>query len=389
MKQLIKNVKIITENKILEAYSLEIQDGIIRKIIEENKEDRKGATVIDGKGRYLSPGFIDIHNHGNSGFDAMDATGKALEAMSDFHLRRGVTGFLATTMTNSREDTDKAIKNAADCAEKKVYKGAGLFGLYLEGPYFCMEKRGAQPAKYIREPKPVELLEMLELSNGLVKIVALAPELEGACEAIRLLKSRGITVSVGHSNATFEEAMRGISSGATQATHLYNGMRSFNHRDPGIIGACLLDDRVFCEIICDGIHIHSSAIEIAVKMKGRDKIILISDAMRAAGLKDGKYDLGGQLVTVKGNDARLADGTLAGSTLTLDRAVNNMVKLAGVPLIDAVYMASLNPAKSIGVSDRKGSIEAGKDADLILFDENIDVSRVWISGEERFCKKDR
>lgn len=387
--QLIKNVKIITENKILEGYSLEICDGMIRQIVEDNKEGWNDAGSIDGKGQYLAPGFIDIHNHGNSGFDAMDASAEALEAMSDFHLRRGVTGFLATTMTNSREDIGKAIKNAAECVEKRVCQGAGLFGLYLEGPYFCMEKKGAQPAKHIRKPDTAELLEMLELGKGIVKVVSLAPELEGACEAVSLLKSKGITVSVGHSNATFEETMKGINSGATEATHLYNGMRSFSHRDPGIIGACLLDDRVFCEIICDGIHISPSAMELAVKMKGRNKIILISDAMRAAGLKDGEYDLGGQTVTVRGNDARLADGTLAGSTLTLDRAVKNMVKLVGVPLADAVCMASLNPARNIGISNRKGSIEAGKDADLILFDENIDIRRVWIGGEERFIKKEK
>jgi N-acetylglucosamine-6-phosphate deacetylase len=177
--------------------------------------------------------------------------------------------------------------------------------------------------------------------------------------------------------------MNGINGGVTEATHIYNGMRAFSHRDPGIIGACLLDDRVLCEMICDGIHIHPSAMEIVVRMKGRDKIILISDAMRATGLTDGEYDLGGQTVNVKNNTARLKDGTLAGSTLTLDRAVFNMVKLVGVPLADAIKMASLNPAKNIGVENKKGSIAVGKDADLILFNENIEISRTWVGGEER------
>ncbi|MFA5659779.1 MAG: amidohydrolase family protein, partial [Oscillospiraceae bacterium] len=198
-KILIENSRIITENKILEGYSLVIQDGIIKQITEKENYNKNGFVVIDAKGQYLSPGFLDIHNHGNSGSDAMDATQEAIEAMSRFHLSRGVTGFLATTMTNSHINTVNAIKNAVVCAENGVCKGAQLLGLYLEGPYFCMEKKGAQPPDDIKDPDIEEIRQFIELGKGLIKVVALAPELKGAIEAISLLKSNGIAVSCGHS----------------------------------------------------------------------------------------------------------------------------------------------------------------------------------------------
>ncbi|MEA4895265.1 MAG: N-acetylglucosamine-6-phosphate deacetylase [Oscillospiraceae bacterium] len=379
---LFKNIKIIMENKVLNGYCLTVNNGVIEQIAEEGFKDNSCYTVIDGQGKYLSPGFIDIHNHGNSGFDTMDATPEALEEMSRFHLKNGVTGFLATTMTGSHKNTVAAINNAVSYMSKNINVGARLLGMYLEGPYFNMSKKGAQPPEYIKNTDVAELREYIELGRGCIKVVALAPELENAKEAIGLLRMSGITVSAGHSDATYEETVKGINMGITEATHLYNGMRAFSHRESGIIGACLLDERVYCEMICDGIHVSPSSMQIAVKMKGRDKLVLISDAMRAAGLKDGEYDLGGQTVTVKGSEARLADGTLAGSTLTLDKAVRNMVRLAKVPLCDAVKMASLNPAKSAGLADRKGSIAVGKDADLILFDENIRIEKVWLSGVE-------
>jgi N-acetylglucosamine-6-phosphate deacetylase len=377
---LIENVKIITEDKILEEYSLVMGNGIIERITKSEINDKSDYIVINGEGKYLSPGFIDIHNHGNSGFDTMDATPEALAEMSRFHLKNGVTGFCATTMTSSHKGIAVSIKNAVNSLEKGVCAGARLLGMYIEGPYFCIAKKGAQPSEHIKDPNIAEIREFIKLGNGIIKFIALAPELEGALEAISLLRSKGIVVSAGHSNATYEETLRGINMGITEVTHLYNGQRSFNHRETGIIGAALLDDRVYCEMICDGIHVSPEAMRIAVKMKGRDRIVLISDAMRAAGLKDGEYDLGGQTVTVKGDEARLSDGTLAGSTLTLNKAVKNMVRLVGVPLCDAVKMASLNPAKSAGIADRKGSIAVGKDADLILFNDEISIKKAFVGG---------
>ncbi len=381
MQLLIKNAKIITPYQVLEKHSLIIENDKIKDIIKDKACcESEFSDILDLNGKYLSPGFIDIHNHGNSGHDAMESTFEALDTMAGFHIKNGVIGFLATTMTASGEETEKAIKNAVNYMKRKNPLKSQVLGLYLEGPYFSREKKGAQPAQYIKDPDIAELEGFINTAENNIKVVSLAPELTGASNAISFLKSYNITVSAGHTNSSYEEADKAIQRGVSQATHLYNGMRSFSHREPGIIGAVLTDERVRCEMICDGIHIHPSAMKLAVKMKGVEGVILISDAMMAAGLEDGEYFLGGQKVFVKGGAARLADGTLAGSTLTLDRAVYNMIHLAGIPLKDAVRMASLNPARAIGADDRKGSIEIGKDAHLIVFDDGIHISEVIMHG---------
>lgn len=388
MKILIKNVNVITPYEILEKYAVSIENGKIKNIGKDddfNKDDFD--EVINAEDRYLSPGFIDVHNHGNFGYSTMDGTFEALDSMSNFHLKNGVTGFLATTVTSSPEKTKEVIKTVADYIEVQNIEDeqekidSQVLGLYLEGPYFSQIKKGAQPAEYIKNPDLEELKEFIRLSNGNVKIVALAPETPGALEAISYLRSEGITIAAGHTNATFEEAKVGIDRGITQVTHLYNGMRGFSHREPAVLGAALTDERIDCEMICDGIHLHTAAMQLAVKMKGNSGIILISDAMMATGIEEGEYELGNQKVFVKNGEARLADGTLAGSTLTLNKAVYNIVHMVNVPLKDAVRMASLNPARSIGLSNKKGSIEIGKDADLIIFDECINVSTVIVNGK--------
>jgi N-acetylglucosamine-6-phosphate deacetylase len=228
---------------------------------------------------------------------------------------------------------------------------------------------------------------MVESSQGKLKMVSLAPETSGALEVISYLVSEGITVAMAHSNGTFEEAKAGIDYGVTVATHLYNGMRNFSHREPGIIGASLTDDRVYCELIYDRIHLHDAAVKMAIKMKGIEKIILVSDAMRAAGLEDGDYELGGQKVIVKDGAARLVNGSLAGSTLNLRDAVYNMVHKLHIPIQDAIRIASLSPAEAIGVDKYKGSIEIGKDADLLLLDEGINIAASIVGGNLIWIKR--
>lgn len=356
MKTLIKNANIITPYEIKRCSNLAIEDGKIADIFSgEIKDVDSYDEIIDAEGKYLSPGFIDLHNHGNFGHDAMEASYEALESMADFHIKNGITAYLATTMTEHPEKIRAAVKNIGEYIESGSNDSkvkSQVLGIYLEGPYFSMEKKGAQPPEYIKDPDLDEIKELIELSKNNIKVVAIAPELKGAKESIKYLKNEGITISAGHTNATFEEAKTGIDLGITQGTHLYNGMRSYSHREPGVVGAVLTDERVACEMICDGIHLHTGAMDLAVKMKGKEGIILISDAMMATGLQDGKYVLGGQDVYVKEGAARLEDGTLAGSTLTLNKAVYNMVHMVNVPLNDAVRMASLNPAKAIGMDDR-------------------------------------
>lgn len=387
MRILVKNANVITPYEILKNYSVAIEKNTIINIDKSNSfKDRDFDLVVSCDGRYLSPGFIDIHNHGNYGHDTMEATIEALDSMASFHLKNGVTGFLPTTITAPYEGIKRAIKNVAEYIKLQEYikqkerLKSQVLGLHLEGPYFSEVKKGAQPLEFIKNPDIKEIDELINISNNNIKIVSLAPELKGAGEMIEHLKNKGITASAGHSNAKFEEAKASVDRGVTLATHLYNGMRSFSHRDPSIIGAVLIDERVRCEMICDGVHIHPGAMKLAAKIKGKDGIVLISDATMAAGLEDGEYELGGRKVFVKNGEVRLPEGNLAGSTLTLNRSVCNMVNMVGIPLQDAVRMASLNPAKAIGVSNNKGSIEIGKDADMIIFDENINVSSVIVYG---------
>lgn len=385
MKTLIKNINIITPYEILRGQGLVITDGIISSIDREEKLSMEYFdNVIDGKKNYLSPGFIDIHNHGNSGYDVMDSTEQAIDNIAEFHLKNGVTSFLGTVITSSYEKIERAIKNLVNY-NNKVDK-ANLLGIHLEGPFFSIDKKGAQPEKHIKTPNLEEMKRLLSISNGKMKMVSLAPELKGALSVISYLKSNNVIVAMAHSNASYEEAKKGIYEGVSMATHLYNGMRSFSHREPGIVGAALTDDRVYCELIYDTIHVHDISVEIAVNMKGIDKIVLVSDAMRAAGLKDGEYELGGQKVYVKKGAARLENGSLAGSTLNLRKAVHNMVFKMNIPIHNAVRMASLNPAKAIKIDDRKGSLEVGKDADMIIFDSDINILASIVGGDIQWIK---
>lgn len=385
MKRLIKNISIITPYDIVHDYSVLIDREKIDKVDkEENIGKEEIDEIIDGKGQFLAPGFIDIHNHGNTGHDIMDSTEEALDEMAKFHLKNGVTSFLGTIITSSNENIVNAIENMVDYPNKE--DGSELLGIHLEGPFFSQEKKGAQPSEYIRRPNLEDIQNLVKLSKGKMKMVSLAPEIEGALEIISFLKSEGITVAMAHSNGTFAEIMAGINHGATVATHLYNGMRNFSHREPGIIGASLTDDRIYCELIYDRIHLHDIAVKMALKMKGPDKIVLVSDAMRAAGLEDGDYELGGQKVIVKDGAARLENGNLAGSTLNLRDAVYNAINNLNLSIVDSIRMASLSPAKAIGIDKYKGSIEIGKDADLLLIDEKINISATIVGGNPIWLK---
>jgi len=380
MKTLIKNVRIITPNEVLDNFGIVIEEGKIEDIVCEDDIDIYDIkNIIDGDGQYLAPGFVDIHNHGNSGFDIMDSTEEALDEMGRYHISKGITSYLGTIITSSYEDMEKAAENIVKYKNKEDI--AEIIGIHLEGPFFNTSKKGAQPDKYIKLPDKEYIKRLLELTSNNLKMVSLAPELEGAIDIIRLLKDNNIVVSIAHSDANYNEAKKGIENGITVATHLYNGMKGFSHREPGAVGAALTDDRVYCEIIYDRFHLHDIAVKIALDMKGYDKIVLISDAMMAAGLEEGEYLLGGQKVFVKDGKPRLETGGIAGSTLNLQKAVYNMVNYLQVPIHEAVKMASLNPSRSINMDKDIGSIERGKKADLILFDEEINIKDVYLGGK--------
>ena len=335
----------------------------------------EGAADYDAAGCYVIPGLVDIHTHGAMGEDFSDGNPAGMQPMADYYAAHGVTSFLATTMTLKEETLTPAMHTIRDF---KRQGGAKCAGIHLEGPFLCYAKRGAQAAENLHKPDSDLFDRLNAASGGMVKLVTVACEEEGAEAFIRNV-SQKCTVSLGHSTADYDTAMAGFAAGATHATHLYNGMPSFLHRAPGIIGAAL-DSGASVELICDGLHIHPAVIRATYKMFG-DKLNLISDSLRCAGMPDGDYELGGQPITMKNGKATLTGtDTLAGSSISMLDALRNVVKF-GLPLEAAVYAASTAPAQAAGLSDI-GAIEAGRAADLLVLDKDLNLKAVFINGEK-------
>jgi len=337
--------------------------------------------VTDVGDGWICPGFLDIHMHGIAGYDTMDATPESLQAISTALARYGVTSFLATTMTASYEKLEQALKNIV-ATSRQGLEGAEAVGIHLEGPWINPRYKGAQNEQDISFPTLAEVRHMHELADGMLKVVTIAPEQPGAAEAIRWLNGQGVLVSAGHTGASFDEAAQAVQAGVGHFTHCFNAMTGLHHREPGVVGAAMYHEHLSTELIADGIHVHPAVMRILYRVKKADRLALISDSMRAAAMGEGKYDLGGQEVTVKGEEAKLADGTLAGSILTLNRAVENMVKLSRVPLPEAVQMASQTPASLLGLDAKKGKLESGYDADLIVLASNFTCRQTIVAGKE-------
>ena len=380
-KTIISNGTIITPFQSLENKAISIEKGKITAIKERKVMDiPAGVEIIDAGGKFVAPGFIDIHVHGGGGSDIMDGKYEAVKQVATTHSRFGTTAFLPTTMTMSK---DKIIGSLKSIHEAFI-KGTGaaeILGVHLEGPYISSEKKGAQKEKDIKKASIGEFLEFNQASGNLIRIVTLAPEMPGAIDFIRWLHKQGVIVSVGHSNATYKQVQEGIKAGLTHVTHTFNAMRGFNHREPGVVGAALSSPKLILEMIADGIHLHPVAMKILIKIKEIGKIVLITDAMRAASKPEGTYNLGGQEVTVVRGQARLKDGTLAGSVLTMDKAVCNMVDKVGVSLTEAIQMATASPARCLGVESKKGSLEPGKDADIVILNKKLEVELTMVKGK--------
>jgi N-acetylglucosamine-6-phosphate deacetylase len=376
-------VKILTGGKVyLEGewkcdVDVVMEDGKILDVAPKGKYAE--GEVIDAKGNYICPGFIDIHVHGCKGRDVMDGSVESLEVMAEFMAMHGTTAFLATTTTHGREEIRKSLKAVNDALHKDI-KGAQILGVHLEGPFINSEAKGAHDEKYILAPSRESFRELVGDYESIIKRVTMAPDVEGAKELVNYLTGRGIVVSMGHTVGSYEQCMAGFEWGMTHVTHLYNAMSPLKHREPGAVGAAFDRDGVTVELIADLIHVHPAALRIAVAVKGSDSVALITDAMSATGMGDGDYVLGGLEVVVKEGVARLKErGNLAGSTLTQDQALRNMV-LIGIPLEDAVKMLTEVPADIIGIGDKKGRIKKGFDADLVILDEKLHVSKVFIKG---------
>lgn len=374
---IIKNITIADSEKASIHGDVLLENG---KIIEVSPSiNIKADCQIDAedKGWIVVPGFIDVHIHGAAGFDVMDATAEALNGLAHALPREGTTSFLATTMTQTVEKIETALENASRFVADETQ--AEMLGIHLEGPFISSKRAGAQPIEHILPPSLSLFKKWQKLSGNRIKIVTIAPEEGDGLEFIEEVAEAGVITSIGHSDATAEQVDEAITAGAGHVTHLYNQMSPFHHRNPGVVGTALLEDDLKVEIIADLIHSHPVAVELAFRQKRASGIILITDAMRAKGLAPGQYDLGGQDVQVTKKDARLNDGTLAGSILTMEDAAKNMKAVTDCSVSELVAMTSTNAAKQLGLTN-KGSIEVGKDADLTIVDETWTVQMTICRG---------
>ncbi|GGL62324.1 N-acetylglucosamine-6-phosphate deacetylase [Sporolactobacillus putidus] len=386
MAKSVNGCSIYSEHDWIRNGSLAFDDGKIISVGRSLNLSEDEAYHFPSEFKCI-PGMIDMHIHGANGADTMDATPEALRTIAEALPEEGTTSFLATTITQSKDAIEAALKNASNVIGHQKAGEAEILGIHLEGPFISSEKAGAQPSEYITDPDVECFDKWQELTGNKIREVTLAPELNGGLSMIRHLADRGVVASIGHSNGTDEDVLRAIDAGATQVTHVYNGMRGMHHREPGILGGALLHHELYTELIADGRHVCQGMVNLAYKLKGSDRMILITDAMRAKCLKNGVYDLGGQKVHVKDGLAVLSSGTIAGSVLKMDQALRNMLSFTDATLEDIVQMGAINPAIQCGVFDRKGSLEPGKDADFIILDGNNQLVMTVCSGIVSYQKE--
>jgi len=341
-----------------------------------------GSKEVSRKDSTAIPGFLDVHVHGAGGRDVMEADQSALNTITGRLAAHGTTSLLATTLTAGVDETCHAVEEVSKYISTQHQTNAAraeILGIHFEGPFLSKERRGVHPTEFLRPPSAELLQRFLQAASGNARILTIAPELPGATPCIDAARSLGMVVSIGHTDATYEQARAAMAHGAHHATHVYNAMRPFTHRDPGVIGAVLTTPDVTAELIADGVHVDEIAMKVLLQAKGARGVVLISDGTSATGMPDGKYMLGGLEVTVSGGVCRNSEGKLAGSTLTLDRALRNIVQL-GIPFADAVGMLTLNPATLLGIEFKKGALRTGADADIVLLNQALEITEVWARG---------
>lgn len=367
---IIKNAKVFTEEGKFEAKDIFVKDGLFASTAD--------GESVDAEGLYAIPGMVDIHFHGCVGHDFCDGTIEAIDAIAHYEATNGVTAICPATMTLGEKTLDKVFTTARNYDNNC---GSMLVGINMEGPYVAMKKKGAQNGKYIHKPDAEMFRKFQKLCGGLIKQVAVAPEEDQNFQFIKTLKDE-VVLSVAHTDCDYDTAKAAFENGANHVTHLYNAMNGFTHRAPGVVGAACDNEKVYVELICDGVHIHPATVRTTFKMFGDDRICMISDSMMATGMENGKYALGGQDVFVEGKLATLTDGTIAGSASNLLDCLRVAVKEMGIPLESAVKACTINPAKSLKLDEMHGSITTGKYANLVLLDKDLNIVRVYIKGKE-------
>lgn len=377
-----ENARVVLEDRILTNGFIGVENGIISDV-GEGSPQRAGIADnhVDIQGQWLVPGFIDVHVHGGGGVGFMGPNQGDIAAVTEFHAKHGTTSLLATTSTASTEILSEAIERLAAYTQYPAGKGSRVVGIHVEGPFLSQKRKGAQDPRYIIPPNRQLTQRWLEAGKGTIRLMTIAPEIPGALNLIQELKQHGVTVGAGHTDATYNEALEGIRYGITHSIHTFNGMRPIHHRDPGVLGAVLSDDRVVCELIGDGHHVHPGTIRLLYKSKGPRKIALITDAVEVAGLPDGEYISERTSVLLHDGIVELTDGSsLAGSVLTMDQAYRNILSYLSISPVEASLMASTTPATSIGIGHKKGRIAVGMDADLTILDSQLMVIQTIVEG---------
>ena len=372
------NGKIILEDCVLQGYSV-LFDEKFHKLVKTEDIDLSEYSVIDAQGNYVSPGLIDMHIHGYLGEDASDGDKDGIVKMAEGIVKNGVTSWCPTTMTVSKKEIESAFDVIREVKNSSEYYGAKILGVNSEGPFINPSKKGAQAEEYILKPDADFIIK----HSDIIKLFTVAPEVEGATECIKKVKENtNVLISMGHTNATYQQALEGIHNGVGSTTHLFNAMSALSHRSPGVVGAALSSD-VYTELIADTFHVDKGIFNFVTKAK-KDKLCLVTDCIRAGGMEDGDYTLGGQALRKEGIKCLMADGTIAGSVLTLNKAVKNLFENTELTLCEAVRCATINPATALKVQDEIGSIAEGKMADMVIFNDNFDIMFTIIDGKIQY-----